>query len=125
MWWLSFRDGSAVVIEATSLLHARLLAAVNLIDRAAQFVSGYELSPERAALIPQHCTGRLLSRDDAWRLNIKLCEQLERERAARSFSAKADHRTEERCDSSRPSVGEPLRFPARIRSDRHPSASKH
>ena len=74
MWWLSFRDGSPVIIEATTLLHARMLAAVHKIGRVAQFVHGYELSHELAALIPDDYIGHLLSRADAWRLY----DQLER-----------------------------------------------
>jgi len=78
MWWLSFRDGTAVIVEATSLLHARMVAAIHEIGRVAQFAHGYELSAERAALIPSDCVGRLLSRDDAWRLY----DQLELDRPA-------------------------------------------
>ena len=76
MWWLSFRDGTAVIVEATSLLHARMLAAVNEIGRVAQFVDGYRLAAELAALVPNDRVGRLLSPDDAWRLY----EQLARSR---------------------------------------------
>jgi len=68
MWWLSFRDGSAVILEATTLLHARVLAALDDIGRVTQFVHGYQLTDELAALIPDDYIGRLLSRDDAWRL---------------------------------------------------------
>ena len=78
MWWISFRDGTAVVIKASSLAHARMLAAVHEIGRVAQFAGGYPLSPELAAMIPDDSVGRLLSRDDAW----LLYGQLERERAA-------------------------------------------
>jgi hypothetical protein len=76
MWWISFRDGSAVVIEASSLAHGRMLAAVHQLGRVARFADGYLLSPELAAAIPADQVGRLLSRDDAWRLY----DQLERER---------------------------------------------
>jgi hypothetical protein len=86
MWWLSFRDGSAAVIEATSLLHARMLAAVHKIGRVGQFVDGYELSPELEALIPEDCIGRLLSRDDAW----QLYDQLARDRAASTLSDQSE-----------------------------------
>jgi hypothetical protein len=75
MWWLSFRDGTAVIIEATSLAHARMLAAVHQIGRVAQFADGYLLSPDLAALIPNDCVDRLLSRDDAWRLYDRLQRQ--------------------------------------------------
>jgi hypothetical protein len=57
-WWVSFRDGTAVIIEATSLAHARLLAAVLQVGRVAQFADGYLLSPELAALIPDDCVGQ-------------------------------------------------------------------
>jgi hypothetical protein len=72
MWWLSFRDDTAVVVEATSLLHARMLAAVQEIGRVAQFVQGIQLSPDFAALIPGDCVSRLLSSDDVWRLSDQL-----------------------------------------------------
>ena len=78
MWWITFRDGSAVIVEATSLLHARMLAAVNEIGRVAQFADGYRLAAELAALVPDNRIGRLLSCDDAW----TLYERLGRERAA-------------------------------------------
>jgi hypothetical protein len=78
MWWITFRDGSAVVLEASSLAHARMLAAVQQIGRVAQCVAGYRLSSELARAIPDDCIGRLLSRDDAW----LLYDRLERRRAA-------------------------------------------
>jgi hypothetical protein len=88
MWWLSFRDGTAVIIEATSLAHARLLAAVHRIGRVAQFADGYLLSPDLAALIPNDCVDRLLSRDDAWRLYERLeCQRAVRREAHRSSAA--------------------------------------
>jgi hypothetical protein len=77
MWWLSFRDGSAAVIEATSLSHARTLASVREVGSVGQFVDGHRLSPELAALIPDDRIGRLLSRDDAW----QLYDQLARDRS--------------------------------------------
>ena len=76
MWWITFRDGSAVVLEASSLAHARIFAAVHQLGRVAQFAAGYRLSPELAAMVPDDCVGRLLSRDDAW----LLYDRLERER---------------------------------------------
>jgi len=44
MWWLSFRDGTAVIMRATSLLHARMLAAIHKIGFVSQSASGYQLS---------------------------------------------------------------------------------
>jgi hypothetical protein len=60
MWWLSFRGG-AVIIEAASLVHARLLAAQCKFSRASDYVEGYCIDPDRAALIPNHSIGRMLS----------------------------------------------------------------
>jgi hypothetical protein len=82
MWWLSFRDGTAAVIKATSLLQARMLAAVLKIGFVSQFANGHQLSPELAALIPDDCIGRPLSLDDA----TQLYAQLEGERAVRAAS---------------------------------------
>ena len=78
MWWISFRDDTAVVLEASSLAHARMLAAVHRIGRVAQYAYGHPLSPELAVAIPEGCIGRLLSRDDAW----LLYDRMARERAA-------------------------------------------
>jgi len=47
MWRLSFRDGGVVIISASSLIHARLLAAANGLGRASRFVEGNFLDIER------------------------------------------------------------------------------
>jgi hypothetical protein len=60
MWWLSFRGG-VVIVEAASLIHARLLAAQCEFSRASEFVAGYFIDPDRAALIPNYSIGRMLS----------------------------------------------------------------
>jgi hypothetical protein len=49
MWWLSFPDG-VVIIEATSLAHARLLVAQCAFSRASQFVEGHPINSHLAAL---------------------------------------------------------------------------
>src|SRR5271163_4015669 len=56
MWWLSFPEG-VVIIEAASLAHARLLAAQCAFNRASQFVEGYPINPDLAALVPGHSIG--------------------------------------------------------------------
>ena len=53
MWCLSFLGGGVAIMEATSLAQARLLAVVNGLGRASQFVEGYSINPDLAALIPQ------------------------------------------------------------------------
>ena len=40
LWWLSFRDGNALITEAESLAHARLLAVTNELGRASYLVEG-------------------------------------------------------------------------------------
>ena len=72
MWWLSFPDG-VVIIEATSLAHARLLVAQCAFSRASQFVEGHPINSHLAALIPPHTIGRMLSSVEAREL-VKLLE---------------------------------------------------
>jgi hypothetical protein len=60
MWWLSFRGGSVVIVTAASLVHARLLAAIEF-DHASHFVEGYPIDPDLEELIPVHSVGRMLS----------------------------------------------------------------
>jgi hypothetical protein len=91
MWWLSFRGGSAAFIEATTLVHARMLAAVYEIGRVAQFVRGFEVSHELAVLIPDDYIGRLLSRDDTRRLY----DRLEPKRTAHFVVENAGRRPQE------------------------------
>jgi hypothetical protein len=61
LWWLAFRDGSAVIIEGKSLTHARLLAAANRLARPSQFCDGYPIDPDLVELIPADATFRKLS----------------------------------------------------------------
>src|SRR6516165_6721813 len=75
MWWLSFRDGTVVFIEASSLSHARLLAPKNGLGRVSHFVDGYFIDFERAMPIPPAYVGRVLSPIEA----RQLWELLERE----------------------------------------------
>jgi hypothetical protein len=72
MWWLSFIGGSVVILEATSLSHARLLAAAKNLGRAAQFVEGYFIRDDLARMIPDDFLERLLSSDEGWRLGKRL-----------------------------------------------------
>jgi hypothetical protein len=68
MWWLSFRDGGVVIVNAASLAHARLLAAANGLGRASHFVEGNLIDTERLPPIPQEFIGRMLSPIDARQL---------------------------------------------------------
>jgi len=68
MWWLSFRYGNVVVIEASSLAHARLLAAQNGLGRASHFMDGHFIDPVRATPVPNEYVGRVLSPIEARQL---------------------------------------------------------
>jgi hypothetical protein len=60
-WWLSLRGGSAVIVEAESLAHARLLAVVNDMGRPSLFTDGYPIDPHLMELIPEELIERKLS----------------------------------------------------------------
>jgi hypothetical protein len=64
-WWLSLRGGSAVIVEAESMAHARLLAVVNDMGRASHFTDGYPIDPHLVELIPGELIERKLSPAEA------------------------------------------------------------
>jgi hypothetical protein len=65
LWWLSFRGGTAVIMQAETLAHARLLAAVEELRRASLFDNGFPVDPEFEGIIPEEFIGRSLSRNEA------------------------------------------------------------
>jgi hypothetical protein len=65
LWWLTFRDGSAVIVEGNSITHARVLAVANELGRASQFEGGYAIDPDLAEMIPDDFTWRKLSPNEA------------------------------------------------------------
>jgi hypothetical protein len=60
-WWLSLRGGGAAIVEAETMVHARLLAVVNDIGRASHFTDGYPIDPHLMELIPHELIERNLS----------------------------------------------------------------
>jgi hypothetical protein len=68
VWWISFLDGGVVIMEASSLLHARTLAAASGLGRVTQFAEGHFIGPKRAKLIPNGSIGRILSSIEAGKL---------------------------------------------------------
>jgi hypothetical protein len=80
MWWLSFSDGGVVIIGASSLVHARLLAAAKGLGRASHFVEGNLIDTGRLPPIPAEFVGKMLSPVDA----RQLIEILDGGRSARS-----------------------------------------
>ena len=65
LWLLSFTQREvAVIVEAETLAHARLLAAANQICRASLFDEGVAIKPSYQARIPAGLIGRALSQDE-------------------------------------------------------------
>jgi hypothetical protein len=64
LWWLSFKCGTAVIVRAETLVHARLLAAADEVARAYLFDAGFRVDPEFEQMIPDDLIGRTLSRDE-------------------------------------------------------------
>ncbi len=69
VWWISFLDGGVVIMEASSLLHARTLAAASGLGQVTQFAGGHLIDPKRAKLIPNGSIGRILSSIEAGKLH--------------------------------------------------------
>jgi hypothetical protein len=65
LWWLVFRGGGAVIVEGESITHARLLAVVNELCRASQFLEGYPIDHGLIEMIPEDFKWRRLSRQQA------------------------------------------------------------
>jgi len=63
LWMLSFGDRGAAIIEAETMIHARLRVAVNGLVRASSFIGGCQIDPEFIPLIPDESIGRKLSRE--------------------------------------------------------------
>ncbi len=82
-WWLSFRDGGVVIVSASSLAHARLLAAGNGLGRASQFVEGSFIDTQHLPPIPPEFVGRMLSPIEARQLQ-ELLDREPRDRRAGS-----------------------------------------
>jgi hypothetical protein len=64
LWWLSFKGGTAVILPAETLVHARLLAAADKVARAYLFDAGFQVDPEFEQMIPDELIGRTLSRNE-------------------------------------------------------------
>jgi hypothetical protein len=65
LWLLSFTERAvAVIVEAETLAHARLLAAANQVCRASLFDEGFAIKPSFHERIPAGFIGRALSQDE-------------------------------------------------------------
>jgi hypothetical protein len=71
-FWLTYGDPDrfvgAVIMEAPSILEARMNAAVRRIAAGLPFAEGHQLSPRLIALVPPTEIGRMLSRTEATQL---------------------------------------------------------
>jgi hypothetical protein len=63
LWMLSFGERGSAIIEAETMIHARLRVAMNGLVRASLFIGGCEIDPEFIPLIPDESIGRKLSRE--------------------------------------------------------------
>ena len=77
LFWLNYRhpDGrfaSAVVVDASAPVSARMAAAVYGLNDGLVFASGHELDPESARQVPEDMIGRLLDGRDLRRLQQAL-----------------------------------------------------
>jgi hypothetical protein len=63
LWMLSFGDRGSAIIEAETMIHARLRVAVNGLVRSSLFIGGCQIDPEFIPLIPDESIGRKLSRE--------------------------------------------------------------
>jgi hypothetical protein len=52
LWWLSFKGGTAAILRAEALVHARLLAAADKVARAYLFDAGFQVDSEFEQMIP-------------------------------------------------------------------------
>jgi hypothetical protein len=65
LWLLSFTQHEvAVIVEAETLAHDRLLAAANQVCRASLFDEGVAIKPAVQARTPADLIGRALSQDE-------------------------------------------------------------
>jgi hypothetical protein len=84
LWWLVYNRNDqvlgVVIIEAASLVSARMRAALGGLDVDATFAEGHELDAKRAAQVQARFVGRVLSRKEA----AGLLDRVERGREART-----------------------------------------
>jgi hypothetical protein len=72
LWWLSYKGGTTFIVQAETLVHARLLAAADKVARAYLFDAGFRVDPEFEQFIPDDLIGRTLSGDEAAELQRRL-----------------------------------------------------
>jgi hypothetical protein len=88
MWWLSFRSGEVVILRASSLTHARVIAAKHGFGNPSRFVEGHYIDPEQVAVIDDEKIDRMLSPNEV--------KQLRKRLHSHSPERKVDHRGQQR-----------------------------
>jgi hypothetical protein len=82
MWWLQFEEGTAAIVAATSLAHARLTAVIHGLGRASALVESYEIDANFLQLIPHESIGKKLPK-------IEVDEVLERLKLVAQMASRA------------------------------------
>src|SRR5580700_5429551 len=72
MWWLKFRTGDAVILRASSLIRARMIAAKYGFGKPSHFAEGQFVDPAQVALVDDQDIGRMLSPIEAQQLRKRL-----------------------------------------------------
>ena len=76
LWWLSYRFREAplgvAIIKASSMDHARMLAAIDGIDAGLSFTEGRMLDNEQSAKIVPGEIGRFLFRPEADEIQTRI-----------------------------------------------------
>jgi len=75
LWWLSYRFDDAplgvAIIEASTLHHARMLAAIDGIDAGLSFIDGRMLDGAQSAAIVPGEIGRFLFKPEAEQIELR------------------------------------------------------